>query len=44
MAEGLDRHDTIHALASVLLVESPDQHGAGLGRLTADAWRQRKPG
>jgi hypothetical protein len=44
MAEGLDRHDTIHALDSVLLVESPDQHGAGLGRLTADAWRQRKAG
>jgi hypothetical protein len=44
MAEGLDRHDTIHALDSVLLVESPDQHGAGLGRLTAGAWRQRKAG
>jgi hypothetical protein len=50
MAEGLDRHDAIHAIGSILAAEifdllkrktpfDPDRYDRKLGELTASRWR-----
>lgn len=51
LADGLDRHEALHAIGSVLAGESfemlklkrshdPDRYVPGLQRLTAEAWRR----
>jgi len=51
MAEGLDRHDAVHAVAAIMLVQtqtivrdetafSTERYLSGLASLTAESWRR----